>query len=189
MREEMGMENLEKTTPEKEGEVLSYDRAHYQQIVSENHFEIRDEIIHELTNSIDKKFDELKPEKQKNVIQHLEDFFSALRNYKDSYDGLKYIARKERGVFYQDNVRGWQESYKNADKTEKILHDKFMDSVNILSRAMKNAGLNNQWRGHELLYNHGGANDSTDEIARSKIRQWMLRIYEEEFNSEPVETL
>jgi len=175
----------QKPTPQEHNEpVLISPKEQYEQIIESNRFEISDPIITKLISSINDGFGNLKPPLKEQVINHLKDFFIVLREYKDSYDGLKYAAKKERGVFFQDDVRRWQKSNENADKREKILHDRFLDSANILARIMKSAGLDNTWRGDDLIYNHGGVNDSTDEVARNKVRQWMLRIYHEKFNSD-----
>ncbi len=142
--------------------------------------ELADPLLSQIRTSIENSWDVSSPAHNE-VSTRLEEFLRALRNYYDSYNGLKAAARKER-MLYVDQEK-YIKSIENADKREKILHDNFISAANILSRTMKKADMDNKWRGDDMIYNHGGENDSNDQVARDKLREWMFRIYHETFPS------
>lgn len=142
--------------------------------------ELADPLLSQIRTAIESSWDASNLAHQE-VLTRLGELLKTLRNYYDSYNGLKAAARKER-MLYVD-IEKYQTGIKNADRREKILHDGFMSAVNILSRTMKKAGMDNKWRGDDMIYNHDGKNDSNDQIARDKIREWMFRIYHETFPS------
>ena len=142
--------------------------------------ELKDHLLGQIRSEMEKSHDPANPD-HKEVQKRLGEFLKNLRNYYDSYNGLKVAARKDR-MLYVD-IEKYQHGIKNADKREKILHDNFISAANILSRTMKKAGMDNKWRGDDMIYNHGGENDSNDQIARDKFREWMFLIYHETFPS------
>jgi hypothetical protein len=142
--------------------------------------EFEDPLLNRIKSVIEQSWDPSDPTHQE-ALARLKEFLEALRKYYDSYNGLKAAARKER-MLYRD-VEKYQESIQRADRREKILHDNFITTTNILSRAMKKAGMDNSWRGDDSIYHQGGENDSNDIPARDKFREWMFRIYHEVFRS------
>ena len=136
--------------------------------------ELEDSLLQELA-------EEVKNAPDKKVLRRLEEFLKSLREYHDSYDGLKAAARKER-LMYLDDIEKFKQGVKNADAREKILHDNVMSSANILSRTMKKAGLDITWRGNKAIYHLGGTNDSSDQQARDMFREWMFCVYHEVFS-------
>lgn len=93
-----------------------------------------------------------------------------LIEYHDSYVSLKGLPGRR---FYFEDTQKLQESAKAVDQREKILHDAFVDKINILSRKMKKLGLDNSWRGHELIYG------LTLEANRQKAKLWMFKLFRE----------
>jgi len=144
--------------------------------------ELEDPLLQKIISNIGAVWRETDPKDQEIIMSRLEEFLQTLREYYDSYNGLKAAARKER-LLYLDDIDKFKQGVKNADAREKVLHDNFISSANILSRTMKNAGTDNAWRGDDTIYHHGGKNDSNDEVARDKFREWMFRIYHETFPS------
>lgn len=142
--------------------------------------ELTDPLLNQIKSEIERSWNASKSDHNE-IVNRLGDFLKTLRGYYDSYNGLKAAARKER-MFYLD-----MEKYKagiiNADRREKMLHDNFISAANILSRTMKKAGMDNGWRGNQVIYHYGGENDSNDQVARDKFREWMFRIYNETFPS------
>ncbi|MDP3954249.1 MAG: hypothetical protein Q8Q06_02430 [bacterium] len=115
----------------------------------------------------------LNEKQQTDTLDLIEDLISKIRDYHDSYVNLKKTASKERRMYFGEDVQKYQETVKNADRREKILHDAFVDSINILSRHMKKVGLDNSWRGDSKIY---GGNPASN---RLKAKLWMFEIFGE----------
>lgn len=130
----------------------------------------KDRIFVKIFKSLNNGWANLSDKKKEEILKRLEELIEKLIDYHDSYINLKSIPQTR---FYREDVQKIQEAVKNADRREKILHDSFGDSINILSRAMKAVRLDNSWRGDELIYS------IVPEAGREKIKLWMFRIFGE----------
>lgn len=129
-----------------------------------------DEVFKKMFDSVIKGWNYLDKNQRKEVLDLIEGLIGKIIEYHDSYVGLKGAAlRKE--YFY--DIEKYKEAVLNADRREKILHDSFLDPINILSRKMKSLGLDNSWRADELIYG------LTPEAIRNKPKNWMLKIFRE----------
>lgn len=94
-----------------------------------------------------------------------------MERYHASYTELKRAAKRDPSSF--DSLKTYQKSIESPDKQERILHNSFIDTVNILSRVMKTLGLDNSWRADEKIY------DPTPEGTREKLKKWMFEVFGE----------
>ncbi len=130
----------------------------------------KDRVFNKLFASIKRGWKNLDKKQKKEVLNLVAELIEKLEDYHDSYVDLKGAPGRH---FYFEDVKKVQESAKNADQREKILHDSFIDTLNILSRKMKKFGLDNSWRADDLIYG------LTPEAAREKPKLWMFRIFGE----------
>ena len=107
--------------------------------------------------------------KKRKLLDLLNDMVMALKNYHESYAQLKFVNRKSK--FYIADSYRYRDKLDVADQREKILHDVFVDSVNILSRQMKTLELDNSWRGDDEIYS------TSPKATRVKLKNWMFKIY------------
>lgn len=142
-------------------------------LLTENPVIANDPIFQEIISSLNDGWETLSEAKKKSVLKGVENLIESLKEYHDSYVGLKASARKERSLYLGDTAK-YQAAVKNADERERILHNAFIDSVNILSRTMKNSGLSNEWRGNDEIY----ALDKWG--TRQKLKHWMFKIFGEQ---------
>lgn len=143
--------------------------SHNQDIIEND----KDSVLTSLISSVERRWSTLNPSQKKEIIAHTVKLTSALRDYHDSYVNLKGTADERRELRFDDTEK-YQETVKRADQQERILHNAFLDSLNILSRRMKEFGLDNSWRGMSIIY------DTDNETMRDKVKLWMFRIFNEE---------
>ncbi len=133
----------------------------------------KDSVLKEIVGAIKEGWPSLAESKKKGVIDTFRELMRALHEYHDSYIGLKFAAAPERRMVHGEDVEKYKSGIKTADERERILHNAFIDAVNILSRNMKEFGLDNTWRSDERIY---GLNP---EATREKLKHWMFNIFEE----------
>lgn len=131
---------------------------------------LKDEILGQIYSTIEDNWDELNNQAKKQLLNLFEKLIESLIDYHETYKNLKAASKRK---FYFEDIKDFQESVKNADIRERIAHNNFIDSINILSRKMKSLGLDNSWRGKEKIY--GLSKEETIE----KTRNWMLEIFGE----------
>ncbi|MBI2669703.1 MAG: hypothetical protein HYX20_00945 [Candidatus Yanofskybacteria bacterium] len=161
---------LEKSATQKEV-ILESDNSGPKQIL-EKYSDIigNDGIFKKIAGSIEDGWQELSPKGKQDISKEVETLINKLIDYHDSYVNLKGLAGRR---FYFEDTKKLQESAKATDMREKILHDAFVDSLNILSRKMKKLGLDNSWRADEEIYG------LTPKAAREKPKLWMFKIFRE----------
>ena len=163
----------ESKATEKDQESLNFSFSENRlTLIRENNKELigKDRVFNRLFASIKHGWDDLDKKQKEETLDLATGLIEKLRNYHDSYVNLKGAAG---GRFYFEDVKKIQEAAKNADQREKILHDSFIDALNILSRKMKKFGLDNSWRADDLIYG------LTPEAAREKPKLWMFKIFGE----------
>jgi hypothetical protein len=129
-----------------------------------------DPVFKEIAQSIEEGWDKLTPNQRKQVIEWVEDIITKLTEYYDAYKNLKSAAKRR---FYFEDYQRLRESISRADERERILHNAFLDSLNILSRNMRRMGLNNSWRQNDEIFG------LTEEAKREKPKLWMLKLFGE----------
>lgn len=129
-----------------------------------------DSVFKKIFDSVIKGWNYLDKKQRKELLDLIEELVEKLKEYHDSYAGLKGAALRKK---YFDDIEKYREAVLNADKREKILHDSFVDFINILSRKMKIMGLDNSWRKDDEIYG------LTPEAARNKPKLWMFKIFRE----------
>ncbi len=135
---------------------------------------LRDEIFQKIVSSIDAGWDDAKNENKEKVLEAFADLLKIIKDYSESYRTLKGITK------YRLSDTASPESRKrhnidqaDADHRERELHEAFLDSVNILSRRMKELGFDNSWRADNLIY----PNPDDHEANRTKVKKWMFRVF------------
>ena len=131
-----------------------------------------DGVFKKIFSSLEAGWGNLSEENRGRALDYLNEMIEALYSYHDGYRGMKSASFRH---FYFDDIKKYQAAVENADPRERMLHNRFMDAVNILSRQMKELGLDNSWRGDEKIYT---PNPDPD-VARAKLRDWMLEIFGE----------
>lgn len=131
----------------------------------------KDGVFKKIAGSMEKGWERLDSKEKLEILKELEALIGKLVDYHDSYANLKGLAGRR---FYFEDTKKLQESAKVVDMREKILHDAFADSLNILSKKMKKLGLDNSWRTDDDIYG------LTPEALRGKAKLWMLKIFRKE---------
>ncbi len=129
-----------------------------------------DRIFKKIFNSIITGWNYLNKTDKKEVLDLLEELIEGLKEYHDTYVGLKGASLRRE---YFDDVEKFQAAVKNADQREKIMHDAFLDKLNILSRKMKEKGLDNSWRSDEEIWS------IAPDGKRNKPKLWMFKLFKE----------
>ena len=148
----------------------------WENLISQNNDVVgndKDGVFTSLIASVRNGWEALTPVQKSEVMARTAELITALRHYHDTYTNLKRTSDATRG-FHFDDVEKYQETVKRADQQERIVHNAFLDSLNILSRRMKEFGLDNSWRGVDIIY------DTNYRTMREKVKLWMFRIFNEE---------
>lgn len=167
-------EQLERPKGKSEHELLQA----WEDLVSQNNDVIendKDGIFTSLVASVRSGWETLAPTQKSEITAHVAKLVDALRHYHDTYVNLKRTSDAQRG-FHFDDIEKYQETVKKADQQERIVHNTFLDSFNILSRRMKEFGLDNSWRGMNVIY------DADYWTMREKVKLWMFRVFNEEID-------
>ena len=130
----------------------------------------KDPVFKKIFDSVIKGWNYLDKKQRKEVLDLIEGLIEKLKEYHDSYKNLKRASLRRA---YFDDIQKYQDAVSNADTREKILHDSFIDSINILSRKMKALGLENSWRSDDEIYG------LTPEATRVKPKLWMFKLFKE----------
>ncbi len=131
-----------------------------------------DQIFQKIFRTINEGWDNLKSEQRQEILDLIEDLVRVLKDYNSTYTTHKETAKRKRVEEYH-TIQDYQAEVKRADAIENALHNRFIDSINILSRKMKAMGLDNSWRGDEKIYG------LTAEAMRQKAKNWMFKIFGE----------
>ena len=121
---------------------------------------------------INKEWHRLNEVERKKITTLINDLLDSLANYRETFINLEKSSARTRMLHF-DDIEKFKQNVKNADERERIAHNLFIDSLNILSRNMKSFGLDNSWRGEEEIY------DVSQERMREKTRNWMLKNFKE----------
>lgn len=149
-------------------------KARKAELYKENSGILSDSIFEKITSTIDKGWDGLNEDKRTEVLDALDELLVAIKNYDDSYRKLKGIASYRLSDTASARIQERQKNdIEDADRRERELHNRFLDTVNILSRRMHEVGLDNSWRGDEAIFPVAG----DEEGNRRKVKQWMFRIF------------
>ncbi len=168
-REEAAQAENEKET----GEATKERRD---KLFTENREILEDPIFQKIVSSIETGWDALSDKDKETILDVFAELLTAIKNYDDSYRTLKGVLKyKLSDEASSESTKRHQEHESEADRREHELHEAFLDSVNILSRRMKELGLDNSWRADEAIYPI--SNDH--EANRTKVKRWMFRVFSE----------
>lgn len=143
------------------------------EVLKNNKDIVADPVFKKIISAIDDGWDGLNESQKEDLLTQFKNLINALHDYHSGYINLKSASNQARSFIF-DDIKRFQESVENADKREKILHDLFLDAINILSRKMKALGLDNKWRGDSTIH------DVSYRPMRDKVRNWMFKIFNEE---------
>lgn len=105
---------------------------------------LEDSIFQKITNTIEASWENLNDDDRQKILKAYRDLLEAITNYADSYRTLKGVSRfRPSATAGIESVKRYQGEVSDADRRERELHESFLDSVNILSRRMKELGLDN----------------------------------------------
>jgi len=155
----------EKATRFKDGRIASLFEKHAYLIDD-------DEVFKKIFEAVDNGWNNLKDTQKQAILDSVEDLVETLKEYNRAYTYHKEASKRKRGEDYQA-IEDYQAEVKRADAIEHTLHNRFIDSINILSRKMKVMGLDNSWRGDEEIYG------LTAEATRQKVKKWMFKLFGE----------
>jgi hypothetical protein len=160
-----------------EKEIFERQEVRKAQLIVENENILRDELFQKIISSMESSWETLNEERRKKVLDAFEELLKAIKEYSESYRALKGIAKfklsEEAGPESRKRYHG---EISEKDRRERELHNAFLDAVNILSRRMKELGLDNSWRADAMIYP-----DSSDpELNRRKVKRWMFRVFGEQ---------
>jgi len=127
----------------------------------------KDTILQMIYESMNDSWDKLNEAEKHQLLNLFKNLIKSLREYYNTYINLQRASKRK---LYFEDIKKFQEAVKNADTRERIAHNAFIDSLNILSRKMKVLGLDNSWRKNEKIY--GITKYETIE----KTRNWMLSV-------------
>jgi len=132
----------------------------------------KDTIFKEVVEAVRGGWDNLGAKARQKILSLLKETVDSLYDYYDSRVNLQKASSKERQMQRAERD-DYQQITQNADRRERIAHLAFIDSLNILSRAMSSCGLDNSWRGNSKIY------DVSENGTIDKTRSWVLGIFSE----------
>lgn len=131
-----------------------------------------DPVFQKILRAINDGWDKLKIQQRQEILDLVRGLIEVLKDYNRAYTYYKTAAKRQKAEEYQ-TIKDYQAEVKRADAIENALHNRFIDSINILSRKMKTMGLDNSWRADDEIYG------LTPEALRQKAKNWMFRIFGE----------
>ena len=156
---------VEKTTCLKDGQIASLFEKHALLIGD-------DRVFQKIFQAINNGWENLENAQKQRVLDLVGELIEVLKDYSRAYTYHKEAAKRQRAEDYQ-TLGDYQAEVKRADRIEYDLHNRFIDSINILSRKMKAVGLDNSWRSDDEIYG------LTAEAARQKVKNWMFKLFRE----------
>ncbi len=133
-----------------------------------------DSVFRNIVVSIESSWTKLDDHKKTAGLDAFEDLIEKIKAYHNSYTKLKGTTKfklsPSAGI---EAVKRYQGDVTEADRIEHILHNSFLDSVNILARFMKKAGLDISWYSDQEIY------DRDYDTMRTKVKHWMFRVFAE----------
>jgi hypothetical protein len=123
-------------------------------------------VFGEIFDAIAKSWGSLEEAEKKNLLRWVQDVRAAVHHYQECCEALDKIA----ALKLKDSEQ-YTASVERSDAKEKAAHDALVDSLNILSRNMKELGMSNSWRMNDAIYSPG------DHAAmRTKIGAWGRKV-------------
>jgi len=158
---------------EKAGEAIGERKT---KLFTENREILEDPIFQKIVSSVEAGWNALSDKNKEAIIDVFAELLTAIKNYDDSYRTLKGVLKyKLSDEASPESTKRHQEHESEADRREHELHEAFLDSVNILSRRMKELGLDNSWRADNAIY----PIPNDHEANRTKVKRWMFRVFSE----------
>ena len=144
------------------------------ELLSTNENILQDEIFRKIVSSIEKGWDEADDGSKENILEAFSSLIKAIKDYNESYRTLKGITTyKLSQEASAESIRRHHDYTTEVDRRERELHEAFLDSVNILSRRMKELGFDNSWRADDMIY----PNPDDHQANRTKVKKWMFRVF------------
>jgi hypothetical protein len=132
------------------------------------------DVFQNIVGSIEAGWSKLPDKEKEGMLNAFEELVKKMRNYHESYTKLKGIAKlKLPSAPTADSIKRYQGQVSEADQMERILHNAFLDSINILARTMKRDGLDISWYTQDQIY------DADFATMRTKVKHWMFRVFAE----------
>lgn len=130
----------------------------------------KDNVVKHIFSSLEASWDNLTSQEKKEITNLTEGMFKKLEAYHETYIILQQAASRRRRLHITD-IKKFADRVEAADRRERIFHNAFLDSLNILSRKMRTLGIDNTWRGNSSIYS------PSEHETREKTREWMIKVW------------
>ena len=143
-----------------------------------------DDVLWEMTKSAKSGWSNISKEQQKELLSHFEAIIDSSHHYYSVYQQLNKMVSSPHDKYSEGTADGKKELIGRLDSGRRAAHNAVIDSLNIMSRRMKEFGLNNSWRGDDRIYTPDSSSDGSGEGTRKKIAQWVFHLHDIEVGLE-----
>ena len=133
-----------------------------------------DDLLWKIRSSLENGWSGISEAQQKELLGHFRDLLDTARHYHRTYQNEKVVSSPEPEEISPKERAALIARVEGLDAARRAAHNTLVDSINILSRRMKEFGLDNSWRGNNAIHS------LDEEGTRKKVAQWVFHLYHDD---------